>query len=429
MNTHKIYDVVTTIGFFLFAGGLVISKFAVTLGIIFLALTAPLILLSRKIKIKRHSLKPFYALVLTFLMLSVSALYSSNQNNGFHELIIQNGLSTLPILFFIHWAQFKRRVIQITQFLFFIAAIASVCTLIFYFAPVDIAKGWTNRFSIFQEYPEVINKTQFGLYSPFIDRLHFAYALSFCVISSLYLSFRTDKWIYKILCGFFLFIILILGARGAQLALLFSCLPFLVYQLKSTHPEMKIFSWHSLVFSISFLLVVPVITYELIPSVKSRYNQMRWELDVIKDGSYINHDYQHFTTLTRLKSFEHSIDIIKDNPVFGTGIGDVENDLWTIHKDKSPNIPAHHQNYYLYLWMAGGIVTLVVFVAFQCFWLQNFIKMDNSILNKSFAVSYSIFVAAILLIDAVMKYHLGVFGIPFFFMVIMAFSESPQIKN
>ena len=117
MNTHKIYDVVTTIGFFLFAGGLVISKFAVTLGIIFLALTAPLILLSRKIKIQEHSLKPFYALVLTFLMLSVSALYSSDQNNGFHELIIQNGLITLPILFFIHWAQFKRRVIQITQLL------------------------------------------------------------------------------------------------------------------------------------------------------------------------------------------------------------------------------------------------------------------------------------------------------------------------
>jgi hypothetical protein len=423
MNTHKIYDVLATTGFLLFAGGLVISKFTVSLGIVTLIILAPFVFLSGK-RIKTERLSPFLPLIGTYILLVCSILICTHKDHALHELLVQNGMLTVPIITIAHWSHLKKRAYLIVHFLFAVAITAGLITLFFYSLPVEIAKEWTVSFSLFQEYPDVINKTQFGLYSPFIDRLHFAYALCYCALCSLFLSFKKGNVLYLWCAGFFILMILLLGARGAQLALLFASLPFLIYYLKIRYPEMEMWSWSTLSFCMIFLILVPLISYEMIPSIKNRYNQMKWEMDVMRDGSYINYDYQHFTTLSRLKSLEYSIDMVLDKPIFGTGIGDVDKELKEIYEAKGPNIPAHHQNYYLYLWMAGGIFTLISFLLFQIGWLRSFLIGENySPLIKNFAISYSIFVALILMIDAVMKYHLGVFGIPFFFVLINVLTE------
>ncbi|MEE9374094.1 MAG: O-antigen ligase family protein [Saprospiraceae bacterium] len=422
MDTHRIYDVLCTFGFFLLAGGLVISKFSVTLGAVILALCS-MFLFVKKIKIEWTPMHHMFPLIITYIVLIISALYSFNKIEGYREMLVQSGLFVVPVLISFHWAHFKRRLGWVVNFLFAVAVIGCVTTLFFYVIPVESAMEIVNDNSLFQKFPVLINKTQFGLYSPFIERLHFAYALSFCVLIGLYLSFLSRRWYYKVLSLFFLFMLLIIGARGAQIALLFALIPFLFFYFKDRFPKFQIFSWSSLIYSLMFLVAVPSVSYSLIPSVKNRYNQLIWELQVINDGTYKNFEYQHFTTLTRLKSFEYSLDLIRLNPILGTGIGDAKNDLKEIYQLKTPDIPAHQQNYYLFLWVAGGFGALISFIGFQWHWIKSFLRKYDHLLDRSLAISYSIFVVSILMIDAVLKYHLGVFGIPFFYMVIMAFAD------
>ena len=424
MRLRATYNLLSTFGFFALAGGLLISKFAVSVGVSILVLLLPLVYYLNEKKFDKQVFSLFIPLILVYMWLVMSSLYSSDKSSAFQQLFVQNGLLSIPIILSFHWDQFKRNCIKICHFLFAVGILSSVITIAFYFMAPEVASEWTQNLPILQEYPDVFDKTQFGLYSPFIDRLHFAYGLGFCALSGAYLSFVTDQWYYKVITSFFVFMILFMGARGAQIALLLASVPMLILYLKMKFPELQILSWHSVVFSVIFLVSVPILSYELMPSVQKRYDQMRWELQVIKDGTYINHDYKHFTTLTRLKSIEYSWDIVNSKPLFGTGIGDVTEDLKELFTENTPDIPTHHQNFYIYLWMAGGLAALILFIWFLLNYLKTFLRSNTSFRAKSFAVSYLIFLVIVLMIDAPMKYHLGAFGIPFLIGMTFAFSLS-----
>ena len=424
LKNHSVYDVLSTLGFCSLAGGLVVSKFAVTLGVILLVLSIPF-----RLSVSRLDWSPLMrmkGLLAVYLILFLTGLFSSDLDQALNELWIQNGLITIPVLLTIHWEQLKRRAVQIFYFMLLISLIASLVTVMFFILPVEQANEIVNDWSIFQEYPDVISKTQFGLYSPFIDRLQFAYVLAFVILTAVYMGFKRESYTYWILAAFLGLLILILGARGAQIALIIAAFPLSLYFLKWWMPEIKMVSLQTVyVVLVSFVICI-FYAYQFVGPVKSRYNQMKWELEVINDGTFKDHEYWHFTTLTRIKSYEHSWTIIKSNPLTGIGVGDVNEQLLNEYSQSDLKVPVHIQNYYLYLWMCGGLFAALGFLYFQFDWLRSFASENTALLPRSYATAFSLFIFVILIFDAVMKYHMGAFGISFYYMLLTALTSQKE---
>ena len=420
LNSERFYNWLTITGFILLFAGLPISKFLVSVGILTLTASSLFLIFHGKMYWNHAVARPYYFLVGTFLVLTLSLLYSSNLTTGFSEILVQNGLITIPLFTIIHWDLFREKITLFLGSLLISAVMASFVILIFYACPVSIAQNVVSNVPFFQEYPDVINKTQFGLYSPFIDRLHFAYILCFSFLIALYFSFKRNSPTYKLVVLFLGGTILVLGARGAQIALLFALIPYLLLLMNKFFPQRTLFSSKSLAGVLIFLIAFSLLSYQFIPSIKNRYGQMMWEIELIRNDTYENFDYKHFTTLTRLKSIENSWALVKKNAFLGVGIGDVKTEMASIYDLKGLDIPIHNQNYYLYLWLSGGIMALTCFLLFMGIWIRHQMVSNTDWTLRSLTIGYWVFVLLILLIDVVLKYHIGVFSVPLFMMSISA---------
>jgi len=418
MNIHQSYQRLCNVLFFILFASFPFSKFLISISVVGLLLLGGYTLLKGDFLRDQKVIRSYLPLMAVYLILIISLSHSQNIDTGLQELLIQNGLLTIPIIALLHWSVLRVRLHLFLSVLVLSTICASVITLLFFILPVDDARTIVQNLVFLQEYPEVINKTQFGLYSPFIDRLHFAYIIGFSLLYSIYMLLdQGGRWH---LCASALLLVttMLLGARGAQVALLFAFLPFLMYVLKSKFfRSSRLLEIKSLLVVVVFLFGVPCVIYLTVPAIQKRYDQMHWELALIAKDEYKKFEYQHFTTLTRLKSFQNSWKVIAKNPIFGVGIGDVKSELAVIYKRHSPDIPIHNQNYLLYVWMAGGVFALFAFLVFIGQWLSQMLVHAN-LLISAFGLSYGIFVFVILMIDVVMKYHTGVFSIPLFMICI-----------
>jgi len=149
---------------------------------------------------------------------------------------------------------------------------------------------------------------------------------------------------------------------------------------------------------------------------------MIWEIQVIKDNEYRDFEYQFFTTLTRLKSLQNTWQLVKAHSLKGVGIGDLEPELRLVYEEKSADIPLHNQNYYLYIWASSGIMSLLSFLFFIAYWTRYHYVQNKMLEMKGLVLSYTIFIVLILMLDVVLKYHLGAVSIPLFLMSISALS-------
>lgn len=371
---------------------------------------------------EKEIINTYLPIIAFYLVLSIGLNYSQNVDLGIRELWIQNGLFTVPVIAFLHWSVLRLRLHIFLSALTYSTACASAITLFFFIIPAGLAKQIVQNLNFLQEYPDVINKAQFGLYSPFIDRLHFAYIIGFSFLYCLYAYLNGGVKRHLYLSALLLITIILLGARGAQLALLFALLPFLLHLLRNKlSPKGRYFGIKSLLVIAMFLGGLPYAIYKIVPAVQLRYDQMQWELRLIANDEYREYDYKHFTTLTRLKSFQNSWKVVTDHPIVGVGIGDVKSELEVVYERNSSDIPIHNQNYFLYIWMAGGIFALFTFLFYLTFWMYKMWIRSKGII-RVFALSYWIFLFGILMIDVVLKYHIGVFSIPLFMICISIMS-------
>ena len=99
----------------------------------------------------------------------------------------------------------------------------------------------------------------------------------------------------------------------------------------------------------------------------------------------------------RIYIYSCSIHLIKNNVIFGYGVGDVQNELNNCYQENDyvvaeyesvgSNINSH--NYYINLWLAGGIITLLFFLFMLFTNLQIAIK-SNSFCYGSFLLIFAI---------------------------------------
>jgi hypothetical protein len=370
------------------------------------------IIKSKKIEFQWIVLYP----VMVWCSLALSMIYTSNTTNGWQQLYHQIHLLLLPVIFIAHQKELKQH-FHFYLVLFNLAVgMAALITLGFYVLNEQTAQTITNQFSLLKPYIIHEAKDAFGAYSPFLDRLHFGYLISIAILTSLF-QIMAGVNSRKLLIGINVLVLLgalvILGARAAQLGILLALMlvPILMHQpilhdLFGTRFSGK---RASIVFIVAVLLSVLLLSwllYQNVPAVKTRYNQMLWEIAVMENNTYKDYSYTHFTSIRRIWSWKNTMTLIQQYPLLGVGIGDLNDELALIYQKYSPAFPVNYHQQFLYYWSSAGLLSVAIFMAaFIHFFVAGFRKVHLA--SKAFCFSFTILYGIVFCLDAPLVYQVG----------------------
>lgn len=357
--------------------------------------------------------------MLLFILLLPGLISSENLSNGLSFLYMQIVYLVLPILIILNRNLLIDKKLSLIEYFIKSCAIAATATLFLFLIPEDLVIRLTENISFLNPYEKTVNRVSFGLYSPFIDRLHFSYLLVLAML--LY----TWMYVKKLPCISILYPLIILvtfvllGGRGAQLAWLLLIPLWIVTYFQSSISKSENKPKNRLIIPVVLIavLITPYLAYQFIPPVKKRYDQLFWELKLVRSGEYKQWNYEHFTSLRRLLSLKHHITLIKDSPWIGVGLGDYREDLQVAYDQDASiglNLSSNANNQYLFYWANAGILSLLLFLFVMYYWTYSALLSTEDSINKMLIISFITFFAFILLFDVFIIYQIGIMSFCFF---------------
>lgn len=388
------------------------SKALISIGIGLLGICA--IIEVFQIEKGRPTYMPILWFGLLFLLHLSSTVYSDPVSNGLDETLRQHAFMSIPLCFWLLSDWLAPRIKLLIHLFIGACVFHGLLTMGLYLLPEATVASFVESVGIFRDYPDVVDRLKFGLYTPLIDRLNFAYLIGFGL---LYLIYETIVlgilWKNMIAGGILLLVFMLIGARGAQIAFLIALgiggISLLIARLKAMKLSKEVYQQRLTAFIVMILIgltLSPYIAYKTIPAVQKRYDQMQWELRLINNGDYVKEEYQYFSTLTRIRSWSNATDIIQDHPFLGVGIGDYKDALIDSNVVYNDKVPAHNQNFFLYIWGASGIAALLGLLYALWRYTRSFWKSPSHHI-RHLTLAYVSFIVISCMLDAFLKYHIG----------------------
>lgn len=354
----------------------------------------------KRFHLKNGQLLPI-AVYLTYVM---SITYSTDLSWGFELLFRQIMYLSIPVTMVINQEYFARNIFR--YFNVFLYALAASCIVILFLnmLPQETLLDLSKSSSLMTDYKFRAKRMIFGGYSPFVDRLRYCYLLGAGSLLLIWQMFRDRISISRVsMLILFLATQIMLGSRGAQLALL-AAMAFwgLYYLQKRLIPWLatRIGKGSAYLVAVSLFLGTaiggPIILYKNVTSVNQRYNQLQWELQLYNNGKMTkgkDYDYWAFTSVRRILSWDNTWKVIKDNPILGVGIGDWEEDLGQKYQEDQYVFPMNSHQQFLHNWMIGGLLgigaLLLMLIGFMIKMARAEIPIDR-ILGYSFIIFWSV---------------------------------------
>jgi O-antigen ligase len=137
---------------------------------------------------------------------------------------------------------------------------------------------------------------------------------------------------------------------------------------------------------------------------------------MFRTKQYKPEDLINYTSIRRIISWQNGIELIKKHPIFGTGIGNYEQELKKEYEKDKYNLPINHHSQYLFIIGATGIFSFFIYllslfyastlflkekeilpigIGFLVFYLVTFIP-DAVLLRQVDCISYSLFFSLLL---------------------------------
>lgn len=324
------------------------------LAIIFLGINC---LLSGRVYFNFKSfLSPIPILFFSFYALHlIGLIYTSNWTEGIQRVETKLPLLIFPLILFSFPIKNKEGIFSILKSYVIGCLLASVYCLVSGFLKyIETGENWM----IYKKLGSFLgfHPTYFSVY------LSFAF---FILLFFLVKKIKTHSLKYKIgsgiLAGWFFIVILLLSSRMTILATVFilgiSFLTWMYFQQKLLQG-----------IGISFLAIILLFfSIKNLPSVNQRTQTAI--------NSVINKDSTKINRAPRINIWNAAFTVIKENPIIGTGTGDVQEELMKIYKERNykralkDNYNPHNQ--YLQttatLGIIGGVLLLIYLMA--PFWL------------------------------------------------------------
>ncbi len=359
-----------------------------------MVVTSALIVINIACFKKYVSLKDFLLQPLPFLylLLALSILWSENYTDGISKLKTYLPLLLFPLVLQ-YWIKYQPQVIkQGVQYL----SLSLVFGIIIVFAvntfPIEMMEPLLGKFrGIIKPYP-YSDKSLFGWYVPFMERINFCNILNYAGIALTFLFIQEKRKYYLLTAILFLSTSFWMGARASMIATVL-ILPFLIlFSLRKQSVKV--------IFTGIFISIVTItiVFYLVKPNIESRLKQTKYELESLEDGTYLEKDYKHFTTLIRMISWRNSWEVFQEKSLIGQGIGDYPTVFESKYEKNKLEIPIHYHSQWLYLAGVFGILGIAAFLIITLIFAYN-IHHKTAVF---YFITFSIYTATVWIFDTLL---------------------------
>ena len=324
------------------------------------------------------SLVVLIILVLPYLFLGLSLIYSSDLDYGLKRLVKLLPMLILPVIFYVNRERFKNIEINRICWVFTVSVILFVGYLMLrsflnldaFFADLTVEELKSNNLHTYESIePEVVNKLKTRRFRNFIldvSNSHFTYQGIWIVFSVFFMAkafFKLVKkrktWTYVLPIG--------MGMLIIWLFLISSRMPILV-MLAATF--MTLLSLKIL--RTKVLAIVSVVSCVLLASSYFVFTPLQVRVNEILNYSFelptSGNDIENYTSVNvRNGIYYCSWDTIKDNLVLGVGVGDAQQELNDCYANKIgakiytwTDYNTHNQ--YLFFWLSFGLLGVLSFI-------------------------------------------------------------------
>ena len=404
--------------------GLPFSKAAVSTAMVLLVIASLLTWKPKKDLITKYS--PILIFSVLFFLHIPGLIASENLSEAMSFLNKQIGYLLIPFVLLTNMEVIKAKGIRLIHFFVISCSITSMFTILLLILPEDLTISISETLPMVEAYEKTVNRVSFGIYSPFIDRLHFSYLLVLSLILGAWDLVRNERKISLYLYLPILINFVLLGGRGAQLAAVFILVLWLIFlYIYKSNKKINYLAITGIV--IGGLIVLPYLSYQVIPPVKKRYDQLFWELKLVKSGEYKSWNYEHFTSLRRLLSIKHHAKLIKKSPWLGVGIGDYRDELRRAYNEDAAeglNLSPNANNQYLFYWANSGILALILFFFVVYYWTKSSLRNHQHLVDKILIMSFAFFFLFILVFDVFIVYQIGIISFSIFGGLIYTLTQS-----
>lgn len=346
---------------------------------------------------KNKTALPILILSLPFFCILISGLYTHHIDDWLVDVRIQLIAVFLPFIT-LSVRKISRNYLQLMQILFITACLVS-CLYTF-----------TLYLSDYKDYNVALSR---GQHLPsFISAIRLSLMIGFSMIVSLVLYIKkkvlihpVERFIYLTIAIFFFIFVHVLAVRSGIIIAYISLFFLLVYY--SVQKSKKVY-----IIAYSLLFILPVLSYHLIPSFKTKINYMTYDwqqLKTIDAGTYSDSN--------RYLAFKLGMEALYESPVIGYG-GDIREVMSRKYAEAYPEIEKRllPHNQYLSIALRIGTFGLALFllaffyplasgrwrtdILFPIFFMQIAISclVENTI-DNSVGLSYYLFWICLFLLE------------------------------
>jgi O-antigen ligase len=330
----------------LFLAGLICSKFLITLGLILMLVAALFQVHDRETVVAALKQPILLSSFLSFGLISLSSLGSEHLSEGFGRIRIALPFLTIP-LSLAFMPQFGKQHLQKLTLIFgSMMAIALAGVLLYYGTH-------------YEECLDLLRRSK-AIPTPTKEHIRFSLMLVLAIFGLLWLKNSRFSWgkrnLNNLYIGLSLFLIIglhILSVRSGVLGLYGGIGTFILYIVL----EKKHYIKGSLL--LLAILVTPFIAYKSLDSVQAKVDLTVYNIQLMRQGIV-----GEYSDAQRLLSYKTAWTLYKENPILGTGLGDIYADVDAYYKQNHPTqrtMLPHNQ--FLSILLGTGLLGLLAFTA------------------------------------------------------------------
>ena len=360
---------------------------------------------------------PFFAAIGFYGIYLIGLIYSTNMELGKADILLKIPFLLFPLLIFTIDAKMWNP--KMAQNLLYTFVLGNLSTLL-----ISLVHSFLRCDEIFSiTYFHYMNASLF--FHPSYASMYYCFA--FVIV--LYFLINKKLCLWKKITAWFMFLlfpseIVLLDSRTGQLAFVAVMIVFACYIFVYNRKQRLRF-----VFYMSLLATTLVTTYLLLPQNTNRLIANIYQMNVenIKRDQ-LNEDVQAGLVNARIQIWVSAVEVIKENPVFGVGTGDVKDALMEkyiqndFYMSQERRYNAHNQ--FLQVAVTLGFVGLTLFFVFfgWIFWMG---WKKRNILLLSFGVIGIVNFCT----ESMLERQVGVMFFAFFFALLSYIAAFGLLKD
>lgn len=347
----------------------------------------------------------FLTLVFFFALTLISAFLSDNKQEGLFGVEVKLSLLLFPYLFFcFQWPVqiLKRCVVSFVSGCFF-ASIYLIGRAFFY---------------------SLNGHPEFFFYTLFSDLIHASYFAMYLLLAIVIVVLFYDKWfrdqksvVYSsyFFVGVFVISIFLCSSKLGIISFFCSMPLLLLYKWRS------LMNFRKLMFILFSGLLVVIVFYGLFPDSFNRLNSLTSIPENIDKTSTES-------TTVRVLIWQESIELIRAGLLFGTGVGDVNDDLYRAYEANGLTGAYEHKlnahNQFLQTFLGMGIIGFVTLL------LLTVGQLIKGILKKHFILFiFSLVIFLNFLVESMLQTAAGVLFFSFFYCLFNLVDEEALLSE